>query len=126
MYVQNASAFVGTGNSITLTYYVAVNSTGHSNNLGAISHIWVQFTSSSTILTRNITLFDVSDQYNLIANDNGYNLIISQASLQVDGDYTLFVGMPITVNCCNHAIQLIVADDGTMSNATITVTVAQG
>ncbi|XP_065912159.1 uncharacterized protein [Dysidea avara] len=109
VYVQNASAFVGTGNSITLTYYVAVNSTGHSNNLGAISHIWVQFTSSSTILTRNITLFDVSDQYNLIANDNGYNLIISQASLQVDGDYTLFV----------------VADDGTMSNATITVTVAQ-
>ena len=93
MHVQDSNIITEVGNTLTLTYYVAVNSTGYSNDLGTISHIWVLFTSSSNSSTRNITLFDVSDQYNLTANDNGYNLTISQASPQVDGDYTLFVGM---------------------------------
>ena len=79
---------------LILSYIVALNSTGYSNNLDQISNVWVQFTNAVNGSVMNFTNDGVNDAYNLTSNENGYDLVLPQVDSQTNsGQYTLFAGM---------------------------------
>ena len=78
---------------LILSYIVALNSTGYSNNLDQIVSVWVQFTNIDGSVM-NFTTDSVNDAYNLTVNENSYDLVLLQINSQTTvGQYTLFVGM---------------------------------
>ena len=79
---------------LILSYNVAVNSTGYSNNLEQTANVWVQFTNAIDGSVVNFTTDDVNDVYNLTINEYGYDLVLPQVDpLTSVGQYTLFAGM---------------------------------
>ena len=79
---------------LILSYKVAVNSTGYSNNLEQIANVWVQFTNVIDGSIVNFTIDAVDDVYNLTINEHGYDLVLPQVDpLTSVGQYTLFAGM---------------------------------
>ena len=79
---------------LILSYIVALNSTGYSNNLDQIASVWVQFTNVDGSSVMNFTTDSVNDAYNLTVNENSYDLALLQINSQTTvGQYTLFVGM---------------------------------
>ena len=78
---------------LILSYIVALNSTGYSNNLDQIASVWVQFTNIDGSVM-NFTTDSVNDAYNLTVNENSYDLVLLQINSHTTiGQYTLFVGM---------------------------------
>ena len=89
-YVVVDSGYTG---PLTLSYIIALNSTGYSNNLDHIADVWIQFTNVINGLVMNLTV-GINDAYNITSNENGYALVMPQIDSQMSaGNYTLFVGM---------------------------------
>ena len=107
MHVIDAHVVIDSENTspLILSYFIALNSTGYSNNLDQITNVWVEFTNALNGSVMNFTTDSVINVYNLTIKESGYDLVLVQVDSQVNaGQYTLFAGAYITIfmTVCYH------------------------